>query len=761
MNGRSRDANGESSRTEPAPPRKAGTGRTKLILILTVAILAPLILFPQGAMHTADSKFVPQEMPPPRLSADPAIWLMESGTTASFSADWLGTPADCVPTGVWYFWNVNQSFVGGLLNTSTGPSTQFTADSALTGITELTVQSAIQLDCTNQSVSFRESTSVRITIVAPLVLTPPEANPVIALPGERVELVDSFSGGQPPYHILISFGDGSEKSLSLESPGTFSVSHSYGQGTFLPEATVTDSGGANASLALSEPLQVTIGPAAAIRDSSPAAELDRPLTLSSQLIGINGSVEYQWTVGSRLFGTTPNVTFADPYEDNFTVTLQVLYINPPLDLLALEVVTTLMISVTPPPNVSWTVFAGQSEATASVPVSVEVQGGVAPYQLRWQLPPTDLGGALRLPAPGSYYLLVPPSTPGNFLLTSTLVDSNGAEVRTSQAFPAIEPALNLTVTAHRTNGSAGVLQNLQLTISGGVAPFCWVIVLSTPPTSASPLVGQIDSDGSIDWTGLFQTIGDVSLSIFLLDASFKAVSTNSTFPAVSPLVGSFSAVVQNTSTSPVLNASVALIGGFPPFHVTLTVEDTPWIAATVPSDGSYFWTGEANQSGTLRIEFQVEDSVQETLWANRSVIVVLNSTREPEPPPPNGLPPPTASPAYSGLIAPGTVAFLVLAGLLAFVGSLVVIFRSRRRPTPSAPEPIDATEVIHRLVIAADGVERGSLELLAEDEGLSIARGRATIDRLVKDGSLRSELGVNGEELLTWVGSPPSPEKPS
>jgi hypothetical protein len=83
---------------------------------------------------------------------------------------------------------------------------------------------------------------------------------------------------------------------------------------------------------------------------------------------------------------------------------------------------------------------------------------------------------------------------------------------------------------------------------------------------------------------------------------------------------------------------------------------------------------------------------------------------------------------------------------------VVVVLLRRRRvrrdrlPTPG-PDPV---AVLRRIIEPADGAERFTVELLAEEAGVPLAQVRSTIDRLVSEGRVHSESGADGEEVLSW-----------
>lgn len=62
----------------------------------------------------------------------------------------------------------------------------------------------------------------------------------------------------------------------------------------------------------------------------------------------------------------------------------------------------------------------------------------------------------------------------------------------------------------------------------------------------------------------------------------------------------------------------------------------------------------------------------------------------------------------------------------------------------------DPVAIVREIIEASDGVERSVVVMLAEDEGLTRATAGTTIDRLVREGSVRSARGPDGEEVYAW-----------
>ena len=82
--------------------------------------------------------------------------------------------------------------------------------------------------------------------------------------------------------------------------------------------------------------------------------------------------------------------------------------------------------------------------------------------------------------------------------------------------------------------------------------------------------------------------------------------------------------------------------------------------------------------------------------------------------------------------------------------TLALLARRRQRSTKESTIGPDPEAVLREIIEPADGAERFTVELLAEERGISLARVRSTIDRLVTEGKVHAETGADGEVVLSW-----------
>jgi hypothetical protein len=198
-------------------------------------------------------------------------------------------------------------------------------------------------------------------------------------------------------------------------------------------------------------------------------------------------------------------------------------------------------------------------------------------------------------------------------------------------------------------------------------------------------------------------------------------------------VGNLSVVEGNSSPPGSLALELSIAGGFPPFDITISASDGENWTHTVPSDGSQTWTLLVSGAGALGLQVAAVDAAGTELEWNATVDLPA-----PIPAPPSPSAPLSTLPEY------GAGALLLLGASL----SAVHFYRRRSRPAP--PAPPDPVAVLRQIIEPADGADRATVELLAEEAGVPLGVVRSTIDRLIAEGTIRSDASVEDEEVLSW-----------
>jgi hypothetical protein len=198
-----------------------------------------------------------------------------------------------------------------------------------------------------------------------------------------------------------------------------------------------------------------------------------------------------------------------------------------------------------------------------------------------------------------------------------------------------------------------------------------------------------------------------------------------------------------------LSLALEISGGVAPFRVVFGAGGRAAWVFSVAADGPYFRNFTLAPSGAVDWSVACSDALGVTAGENGSLSVTPSSPPAPVPPggppaSPNGGPRPGVP--FASLAAASVVALAVVA--ITILG--VRWWRRRRGADPPAPGP-DPVGVLRRLIEPADGADRPTIELLAEEEGIPLPEVRATIDRLVADGTLLREVSPEGEEALSWA----------
>ncbi len=176
-------------------------------------------------------------------------------------------------------------------------------------------------------------------------------------------------------------------------------------------------------------------------------------------------------------------------------------------------------------------------------------------------------------------------------------------------------------------------------------------------------------------------------------------------------------------------AEITIEGGAPPF--TYWINDSTggsWSGSTV-ADGTVTVRDTPTGTGNSTFELNVRDA-----WgrSNASYVTVTMPTAPS---------PFAAAPSLAGTLG------ILLFVLLAAVGGA---WWWRRRARTAPVEVPDAVATLKRIIDPADGADRAVVELVAEEDGIPLGVVRETLDRLIREGTVRAERGHDGEEVLAW-----------
>jgi hypothetical protein len=667
------------------------------------------------------------------LTVDPAIWNLLGSNATVLSAVW-GAPAPaCVLVPEWYRWSLPTAPITGTLNQSSGVQVTFSADASTPGRTTVQVNATAIVQCGSaESIEFGTAFA-NVTVVAPLTLADLSIAPSPPTPDQPTQLTAEIGGGLPPYAIDVNWTDGTATSLSVSADGTFSVPHAFPVGSFQPHLTAADSSGLVARAMVPETLDVSTATAVALDPAHPVTDVDVPVAWNATIVRA-GSF-YVTTpecdgiaTGSPGFSNSSegSCTFSTVGVGSISIAVGMVFGQTLAEARSTELVV-------PSPAVELEASALPVELGRPGSLIANVSGGVPPLTIVCSGPSTDDPVRLVLAADGPVAIPVDPTVPGLDEFTVEVIDALGVVSDPATALVAVAPALSVSLEFGHALDGAGATVSAAGTVVAGPAPFGWIVAPATVGPGATAAAGTLGGPGSFNWSGLYLLDGTVPVAVAVTDAAGATVTVARSLPVAPPL-SVLATVVGNLSGSlDGVEVSLAITGGFPPFNVSIeSSTGTTWNRST-SSDGPAEWRLVCPSGGTVRLEITVRDATGASASENASVVLGA----------------PAAAP-------PGNDAgVLALGGAITLVGVLVVgwVWVRHRRPraTPRSPDPV---AVLRGIIAPADGADRSTVELLAEEAGVPLTTVRATLDHLIADGAVRSEVDEDGSEVVAWERDP-------
>jgi hypothetical protein len=692
----------------------------------------------------------------PVLVVDPTSWWLTAGNRTQVAATWSGIPPGCAASPLWFRWTVAEGFAEGALGSTAGASVNFTAGSAESGTARVEARSTVLVTCgTNQEATYGTAVST-ITVVAPLRIENVSLAPTAVAAGAPANLSALLVGGQPPYGLRVDWNDGNVSFYNVSAPGRFSFAHRFATGSFSPTVFVSDATGLVVNGTVDGPLSASSGLAVAVATRTVSAEVGVPVQFTGEIL--NPPVQYgSVTLCADSRPSGPSGTSANVSTVNFTCTFasagsaevdfEVIPIDddlPPAEARWWEpVAPPLGLNVSPP--------GVMGEVGLPTVFPVRLSGGVPPFILSWRLVGNSTARQELVFADGFVLLPVWPSEPGTYGLTVTVQDALGALVAVGTVALPVDPPLNVSASAGRTLGSYGAVVQVAGTVSQGTAPYLWWVLPGETATNESAPNGTLGSVASFSWNGTLAREGNSTVTIVVVDGEGAVGWDTIVVSLVPELRASARASASLTATGPAFLLNLSIDGGLPPFDLEVNSSAAEEWNRSFSADGTYSVAFPTNDSGPVSLGMTLRDRLGVD-WVGVLSVVVRSSTPPPNassPPPPPVRPSPNAtsddypSSAVSNVLV---LLLIVVAGALAFAFWWRRWHRTNGEPVPSA-EPIP---VLRRILEPAEGADRATVELMAEEAGIPLDVVRATIDRLVSEGSIRSESGPEGEEVLAW-----------
>jgi hypothetical protein len=686
----------------------------------------------------------------PELEIDPTTWWMPAGNATVFGAAWVGPPPGCGMSAVWFRWSVVGASAEGVLNSTTGPNATFAASSVLSGTTTLRVRSALEVTCGSGSSVMVGSAEANVTVIAPISIENLSLSPDPITAGGTAYLHGNLSGGAPPYILRVFWSAESASVVQIPGSGTFSLLHAFPAGQYLPSVIVTDSEGLVAAATVGEPLTASDTLAVGIVASSTVTDVGVPVSFHATVIDEPVGAVTGWSCGPVGSSPSPGENSSTNFSCGFSEvgTGSVLFeALPQVPLPPVSVVQ--QVTVVPRPTL--VVLSPNLTAEVGQPctATVDIVGGVPPFRLDWTEVGSSTNGTLPVAADGHVILPFTPAQAGSLELVVRAADADRAMTLISTVRLVVDPALNASAAPSRLAEPWGTELSLTGSVTAGVPPFLWVVTPGSLPLNESGTSGSLSSPGSFVWQGAYSAEGSVEVSMTLVDGAGGFVTCGFELPEVVPLSGTVSVSAGRSEPPGTFRVSLNLSGGLPPFQLNVSASDGTNGSRMLPTDGNSAWSFPSERGGILRVEVGVTDRLGVEREWNATVAVGYVPHLRPPPPPDEDSAPPLGSGPAPNLLDVLAAAFLAV-GSVAIGLTLLRRRRAHRGPSP-LPEPV---LVLRQIIEPADGADRATVELLAEEAGIPLDLTHSTLDRLIAEGTVRSEADSEGEEVLSWSTQP-------
>jgi hypothetical protein len=719
--------------------RQFGTALRACPAALTVgsAILA-LLTFPCIAGAPAHSERSPATVPAgtgvPRLHLDPSSWWMVDGNSTPLTATWIGIPPGCGLVSEWFHWFLENDSDGATLSSVGGVSTVLTSGSDADGVATAAVDAVGSLDCGTSTVQIVASAESNVTIVAPLTIDgfAPLANPIS--PGTNASLTARISGGQPPYSYRLEWGDGAVTAGTIGGAGSIEVNHSFSTGEYLAEITVWDVTGLFAQSGLAATLNVGSALTVGILANRSATDVGIPVGFNATALEAPAGSTSDWDCPQDAARVSSAISETTHFECTFPRAgsgAATYYVFPPGGVTPKS--TSYPIRVVTAPSLTAPIANLTAEAGQPAWAEFNLSGGVPPFNLTWVETGAHDSGSLQVPCDGVVTVPLRTTSPGDFGLSARSTDSDGATTEDSSVRIVVQPALTASLSDARSLSPSGAILNLSIAISEGSAPYSWFVGAGLVPINESSPNGTLASVGSVSWTGVYNSTGAATAQVVVVDASGAVWSGAVLFEALPPFTIRSEVISGPLVPRGTFEVRFDFSGGLPPFSIEIDGGDGQVWNRSWGEDGNFSSTCSSASFGNISLNISVRDSAGEVVESS-GVARVLASGASSEPPGP----------------APD-VGWVILgsASLLGLSVCGYLLWRRGRPRTLPRPPP-DAVGVLRKIIEPADGADRTTVELLAEESGVPLELARSTLDRLISDGTVLREPTPDGGEVVSW-----------
>jgi hypothetical protein len=707
------------------------------VIAASGALLVALVLNSTLAGEEVSEPFGPFELASGGsavLVVDPLSWWMVDGDTTTLTATWVAPGPACVVSPVWFRWSVGGAGWAGSVDPTSGPQVNFTTSAESGGLAVVSVRSVAAVACGGRSTLALAAAQSNITVVVPVSILNLSVAPDPVEPGAPAYLAGNVAGGSPPYVLQAFWGDSTSSSATLNESGRFELTHSFATGEYRPGLLATDSNGLLARSVTPNSLDVSSSFSVGLVSNRSETDVGVPVQLNATALQApNGSI-MDWDCDAP----THAAAAADASHTQFACS----FLTPGVGNATVEVFpgggvapvsAFFPIAVEAPPTLAIVPYDSTAEVGQSLSVNLDVAGGVPPFQLAWSVTDSNQSGVLPVVADGPVTIPIQPCDAGSFNIVVRLTDSDGDVDSNSSARISVSPALNVAISSDRSQNESGAVLGTEGTVTAGAPPFLWFVDPSQAPIIGSNASGSLAGEASFDWWGVYRTSGTVGLTATVVDAEGGFAVARFGLETLTPFSAVISLLNPPAETPGSAELEVQLSGGLPPFEVYVNATDGEEWNWSLASDGTSSSWLVAHSGDNLGLEITVIDATGSAFESNGTLRVPAAGEAI-SPSPPN---------EWSYSLAVGLpVAFAALA--------LVAGLRYRRtRPVPRAPP--DPVEVLREIIEPSDGADRATVELLAEEAGVALDLARATLDRLIADGTVLRETDPDGGEAVSWA----------
>ncbi|MCI4361843.1 MAG: hypothetical protein L3J77_01420 [Thermoplasmata archaeon] len=460
------------------------------------------------------------------------------------------------------------------------------------------------------------------------------------------------------------------------------------------------------------------------------------VTLTGTALGGDPPYTPEWSVGIGTLESGWSIQWTTP-----SVAGSLLVLFEVRDRANVVATTTATIHVVPGPFLELSGPGVLGDVGLPLLFTVNVSGGVGPFSVHWSSVNGPSNGSATVPVDGVYTGAVVPDSAGPVWVTGSVVDawnrssSGTAPVGRATAPPSLTPtSVPFAEVGYPTPVSVGV--------ADGTPPFTWSVPAVAGVSDQSTSGGTLGADGIVAFSVTFDHGGNFSLPIQVVDAAGAVDATNVTVTVAGGLNVTVSLGSPMVAAGQPVDIVASIGGGLPPYAYRFALSDDEETSGNVSVAGPVRWVATPAASGYLTLRGSVTDGTGRT--ANVTVTLYV------APPSPGTV---VSVPGADGS-GPAAVAGAVAGVALALVGGFVVRRWWRwplRRPSPTPPGQADRAVVRELLAEADDGMDRATLELLAEERQLSSAAVAAALTAWQRAGRVRVEEADDGREVVRWV----------